>query len=581
MKKLINKMRKIYLRNELFIRIMSVVVISILGVASILSLTIVKISQKTYVQAYVKSNNIILNQVSNDYEELNNNIVSILTNIENSQTVKKYLASAYSSPAEESRTLYDLELQLDDSQLLYKKIPSNMILIGLNGQTFYQNDAVRTRFPEDLLSLKIIQQANEQSNSVFYQFIQSGPSSYTNHINSLAIVKVLKDDQQQTYGYALILLTENVFADFYNSLIDGNLNTVYITNQDQWIVSSNNKKIIGKKIKSATFAKEVSSPIEATTHKNLYGYDFTMTSVIDESQLVKQMVLWPTILAISAIAISFISIFAFLTIRKTTAPIYTLIQRIPHITEGDFSNKIDITGTNEIRQLVSAYNFMLDGLNIYIQQLLNAQNEKRLSEIHALQMQIQPHFIYNTLTSIKFLIWQGDKEKAAEAIDAFIRLLRNTISDEQGSITLAQELSSVMDYVLILQIRFGDNVAVNLHSNEALKNELVPKMIVHPIIENSFIHAFPNHQKGNIEIFALKKEGILKIEIIDNGIGMPETNLSQLSSENYSTRKNQFSGIGLKNVDDRLKLLYGNEYGISVISTINLGTTVTIRFPTK
>ena len=131
-------------------------------------------------------------------------------------------------------------------------------------------------------------------------------------------------------------------------------------------------------------------------------------------------------------------------------PIHSLVAEMKQVTQGDFSRHIPVEGNYEVRELATAFNYMLDGLDSYMEQIMTIEDEKREAEIRALQMQINPHFIYNTLASLKWMIWQGNSESAVQAIDSFSRLLRGTISKREERIPAAEELDNLKDYVLSL-----------------------------------------------------------------------------------------------------------------------------------
>ena len=236
---------------------------------------------------------------------------------------------------------------------------------------------------------------------------------------------------------------------------------------------------------------------------------------------------------------------------------------------------------SDARQLTSTYNTMIRDINQYIEQIVSIEKEKRTAEIHALQMQINPHYMYNTLASIKWLAWQQDTKKTTEVIDAFISLLRNTISNTDEFITVEQEIRNLENYVKINQVRYGDHVKVEYYIPAQCMELRLPKLILQPFVENAFFHGFPEGRTGCIQIFARLEERYLRFDDIeDNGVGMNAETL-MLLKQKEKIKGEHFTGIGVNNVDDRIKMIYGMDYGINIVSKEESGTTVTIKIPIR
>ena len=191
-------------------------------------------------------------------------------------------------------------------------------------------------------------------------------------------------------------------------------------------------------------------------------------------------------------------------------------------------------------------------------------------------MQIKPHYIYNTLAGVKYLIWQGEQEKAVTMIEAFIRLLRNAVHNEDEYVTIQSEIESVKDYAYINNIRYGEKVKVDFFLAQDCKEEKVPKLILQPFLENTFLHAFPGEREGNVEIIVSTQEHKLSIVIADDGIGMDKRTCENILKEGISDKKN---GIGIHNVHARLQLIYGEEYSIHIVSEPDKGTKIVIYLP--
>lgn len=551
-------------KNELFSRIFLFVVVGVISVCLLTVIVIYGRSKDAYVASYQSSNRLLLDKIQEDYERLNENINRIFDVVDESKAVENYLKGQLN----QGRTILELNEQLKDTRSLFQTIPSNLVLIGTNGRSFFQNDAVRNQSVETFLASEFTQQINENEAISQYYFLEQGLSTSTSHSPGLMYVrKLMKDDA--LFGYALIFLKESDFSSIYRQLLDTTLHTIYVVNDQGQILSTSEEQKLGTAFDPAMI--EVKN--DSVNQMPLYSYQFTFYDLLDESHLVRNMNLIKPAVLIAFLSILLFSLFAFWIIRTITQPIYQLIDKLPAVTQGDFSNKVSINGTYETQELGRAYNLMLEDLESYVDHLMITEAEKRKFEIRSLQMQIQPHFVYNTLTAIKFLIWQNEQEKATQAIDSFVQLLRHTFNRKE-IVPLKDELAIVEEYLILMNVRYGDRIQSTIFSAEECENCLVPKMILQPIIENAYLHAFPEEEKGYIQIFSrISKSGLI-IEIIDTGIGFDEA-----SSLNKNQSIEHYSGIGLENIDQRIKLLYGEKYGLTVVSRVNEGTTVRLLLP--
>lgn len=265
-----------------------------------------------------------------------------------------------------------------------------------------------------------------------------------------------------------------------------------------------------------------------------------------------------------------------------TRPIKILTDHIRKISETDnFSHDPDIEQSNdEIGEIGKAVNHMTDHIQTLLRQQAEIYEQKRSVEISLLQSQINPHFLYNTLDSIRWMaVIQGSKN-IEQTTSALERLLRNMAKGIGDKITLREELKLVGDYIYIQQVRYVEIFDYICQIPETLMDCLIIKFTLQPIVENAILHGIePMKQFGEIEISAREEEGDLYIMIEDNGVGMTEKELSQLRSSLSNTDKNALSGIGVSNVDARLKLHYGAGYGLTYESSPGEFTRVTVHIP--
>ncbi|MBU3112919.1 sensor histidine kinase [Clostridium lacusfryxellense] len=587
MSKIINKLKS----NSLFFKLTLIMLISTISISIITAYTIMNISKKVFINNFSITNTKILNQIGSNSADLNDKLISLMNTVNNSWAFRRYLSEYNTSIIDQSNIIYNIKqhLKVNDANLDSKDI--DFLLIGSNNSTYIRSSALLTTPVHDIKENQITKNSLKNPDKLLYQYSNSGFNSLTEHKNVIIATKVLQDRRtKKQFGMLYVSIDEHTFKNLYSNFTTKS-NDVVIISSDGTIVSSNKQSIIGTKDKNLlNVAKQIRT--DNLKFKNLklnnkdYTvlaeympiYNFYLVNLIDTKLALEDMYNINEIVLNCAIIIIISVAILFVITRKTIKPLRVLVKEMSKVTQGDFNNHINLAGCSEIKNLSSSFNYMLDDLNSYVEKLLMAQKEQRKSELSALQMQINPHFIYNTLASIKLLVLKEDKEKTNQTINSFISLLQNTISETSETITVNQEIENLENYVFINEARCGDNIKVNFHVLEQCTSYRLPKLVLQPFVENALFHAFTGNTEGRIHVFISVKNNNLLCEIIDNGIGIDESQLQNLYSHPTSKHKH-FTGIGIKNVDDRIKLLYGNDYGVTITSIVNVGTTVIVCLP--
>lgn len=278
--------------------------------------------------------------------------------------------------------------------------------------------------------------------------------------------------------------------------------------------------------------------------------------------------------------------------RSITGPIEELIRNINHIGEKNIKQRIRMKETNEIGTISKYINRMLDKVetlasNIFRMQmqLYEAELQKKEAEVSALQSQINPHFLYNTLECIRSIGMVNGINEIVEISGAMARIFRYSIKEEHYT-TINREIECIKDYLRIIEIRFDGKIKSEIAVDPELKECRIIKMIMQPIVENAVYHGLEKKEdEGTVSIQVKKEDNCINIVITDDGIGMDHAEVRQINSyinsEENDVRnegKNNRS-IGLKNINSRIKLYYGNEYGIHISSAKNVGTRVELKLP--
>lgn len=259
-----------------------------------------------------------------------------------------------------------------------------------------------------------------------------------------------------------------------------------------------------------------------------------------------------------------------------TRPIRLLERKMGQVDSGDLNISIPEAGFREIRSVSSAFNHMLWRIRLLMDQVIVEQETKRLHELNALQAQINPHFLYNTLDSIIWMLERGRSEQAVTMVSALARLFRISISQGRREILVKEELEHVRNYMIIQQMRFKDRFIYTVDCQEELSNLRTIKLIIQPLVENAINHAMDqlSLQQLHISVRAYREGEALCFQVKDDGVGIPEEKMGGLLTSPAGS-----GGIGLKNVHERIQLSYGPRWGLQIESVEDEGTCITLRLP--
>lgn len=310
------------------------------------------------------------------------------------------------------------------------------------------------------------------------------------------------------------------------------------------------------------------------------GLIFCEILPIKEMPLDKQ-VLYTTIFLIFMSAMVIGLALSLLFSRNLIRPIDRLTRHIRVISTGEFTKNPDIETKDEFGLIGKQINEMSSRISELMDSRIQDEKEKMNMEIKILQAQINPHFLYNTLDSIKWIATMQHSTGIVKVVSALSSLLKNMAKGFNEKVTIRQELDFLENYITIEKIRYIELFDVEITVDDpALYNAHIVKLTLQPIVENSIFSGIePSGKPGLIQIHIYAEDQVLYISIRDNGIGISEENIRRLLTDTGRVTKNYMSGIGLPNVDRRIKLVYGEEYGLKMESEIGSYTCVTVSLP--
>ena len=264
-----------------------------------------------------------------------------------------------------------------------------------------------------------------------------------------------------------------------------------------------------------------------------------------------------------------------------TKPLRKLEAGMRSVQNGNFSVKEPVDGSKEVVSLSQSFQAMVQRIEELMEQVRTTEALKRQRELDALQAKINPHFLYNTLDSVVWMAETGNSKGVVKMVTALASLFRISIAKGHDTITLKEEFSHVRSYLDIQSMRYKDKFIYSIELPRELENQPTIKLIVQPIVENSIYHGIKYLQdEGIITIKAEDRGDRIAMIISDNGVGMRKETLNSLLDRNSThEHSSEGNGIGLLNIDERIKLSYGEEYGLSITSEPDEGTTVMIIIP--
>lgn len=263
--------------------------------------------------------------------------------------------------------------------------------------------------------------------------------------------------------------------------------------------------------------------------------------------------------------------------HSVTKPLIYLTDTMKKFGKGDLSVRVPVLYEDEIGILSEEFNKMSEQIRQLVDQVYREQRAKRKSELAALQAQINPHFLYNTLNSVSSLIRMDCPDEAFTMIQAIGTFYRTSLSDGKTLIPLEQEITNIENYIKIQKVRYGNKIEYEIDIEKEILQEWIVKLTLQPLVENSIYHGIKEMRgKGIIRIKGWKEKNKVFIQVSDNGLGIPEEKLEKLFSKDY---REKGSAFGLFNIQQRLQIYFGKEYGLTVESKLSQGTKATVCIP--
>lgn len=399
-------------------------------------------------------------------------------------------------------------------------------------------------------------------------------------------VQPVYDKEQNILAYLLLNVEErNLYYQYIDPVYDENMTEALIYDENERVITSINSKEAGKTCdenmclkKNGIFQKE--KGIIVIGYKGAFS-GCQLSIAVQRNAILRQLRQMQIFLI--AIVLVFLLVALVLAGSLTRAiyrPIKKLTDTVEQVGEGDLSLRAEVETEDEIGTLCREFNVMLDDIEELIGKLIKEERLKKDAELEALQYQITPHFMYNTLNSIKFAALLHGEKELGSLIGDFVELLQATISKKGTFLTVADEFHILDNYVHLQEFRYQGSFRVRYEMEEGAEGCYIPRLILQPLVENAILHGIDMKEKnGEIILRAKLEQDRLRLFVIDNGRGMTKEQIDMLL-HSKAKKTNGLSAIGVPNIKERLELYYGEEGGL-VYQSSEKGTTAEIFLPAK
>lgn len=406
-------------------------------------------------------------------------------------------------------------------------------------------------------------------------------------------VRLLRAKDSGVTGLLMVNVREScLYKTYQNTLMEES--NIYIVDEKGRIISSNRRSLLGLKYFNVERLLQLFDEADHTivdeagvaTFLCRYSDSDTGWTILEETPTATLFTSISQLAgSLGLVYLMFLPCMFLLTLmiaHRFTRPLKQFCKDMYCVEQGDmdFISKID--GWSEIVDISNGFNRMLRKIQDLIQNIKREEQLKRRAELDYLQAQINPHFIYNTLLSVRCLIGMHREQDAYNMLGDYISLLQMTYQDSWDFIPLSEEVNLVQKYVSILTYRYGDTINLIVDLEPETQQYRIPKLLLQPFVENSIIHGIvPAGGEGLIVIQSRVEDGLLMIEIDDNGVGMTEEQLNRLRNGQFAKRKERFNGVGISGAEKRIRLHYGAQYGIRYESDLNCGSRIILTLPFK
>lgn len=554
----------------------------------VLGLTTYKTYRENMQASIITSNFSTLNQAEQNISNMVKDVSSAINYYDNNKDIELSLTLAESSEYKHLKNIRRVENHLE-SYLANLNLPHmDLILVGTNNTLYTtSNNPPKISIPSIHRTYWYDITYENRSKINWFIFDRSYFNKDLTHPVVVATKELYNHSTNEKYGTLIIEIDEYYLYDLYKDIVESS---------EYFMIQDSKGNVITTSDRSVQLSLNSPYSILELEHSNL-NYDFsykdksyiyisqkssisdwTFIKLLSKEEIDKEIQnLQRNFLIVYVICVFLIIIGVYFVALRITKPIKALTNRIQdNYLHDSYSNKKSTPLT--LSNALTSYEVLIEEVDDTVEKLLEDNEARMDAELYALRMQINPHFLYNTLNSVKYLVLMDKVNLIEPTITSLVKLLQQTIRKPTEFIPLSEEIQLLQHYVYIQNIRTDNSIHVNYNIPMTDQHIKVPSLLLQPIVENAIFHGIePLGDKGIITLSTHRENDDLLIEIIDNGIGMTPQKVAEILTKSKVEKHSGFNGIGLYNINQRLQNYFGKEYGLEISSKSEIGTSVIIK----
>lgn len=543
----------------------------------------------------------LINQVGKNIDDQLARLINDSISIEFSDTVKRAIADHENMTEWEKLQIYNDMYGNFTKSFSYLNYASDVFIVNNNRYGFVVYGDIRdkinikTEYIDFLFEESIPFMGAPVWTTVTVNEMQTIPISGMRQEGGILLSRAIRGAYGIRDSLLIINIKTKLFEDIYKHMDMGTGADIFVINSQGIVMSSINSDI---KFAEQYENNELIQKVSQSRNKGGMVFDLNLAgkqhmvatypishanwhvvSTIPYSYLNHESKMFARYIFILGIVCFILAMILSLVISKSiSSPLSKLIISMNNAKKGRLDVTVIDHYNDEVAEVTKNYNAMLIELNNLIKEVKDKETQKRKAELKALQAQIDPHFLSNTLNTIRSMAIKQKVDNISDIITSLIQLLRVCMGKGDEFIYIFEEIAYIKSYLKIQEYKYYNNFDVHFEVDEEILHYKIPRFLCQPIVENAIIHGIGLSKTDRIIVIkGYREENDVKIAVMDNGAGMPPEKVNSILKDDYS--RSPLSGIGIKNVEERIKLLFGNDYGIKIESELHVFTNVEITIP--